>query len=102
MDGIRERGEAQGLDLHVQGLPMAFHVSMPSRGRDITTFGELKTIDRAGYEQLVADLLEEGVWVARRGVWYVSAAHSEADIDEVLERIDRAMARSNARADALP
>ncbi len=100
MDGIRERGEAQGLDLHVQGLPMAFHVSMPSRGRDITTFGELKTIDRAGYEQLVADLLEEGVWVARRGVWYVSAAHSEADIDEVLERIDRAMARSNARRTA--
>jgi glutamate-1-semialdehyde 2,1-aminomutase len=100
MGGIRERAEAQGLDVHVQGLPMAFHVSMPARDRAITTFAELETIDRQRYEQLVGDLLAEGVWVARRGVWYVSAAHGEADVDEVLERIDRAMARSSARRTA--
>jgi glutamate-1-semialdehyde 2,1-aminomutase len=31
------------------------------------------------------------VWVAGRGIWYVSAAHTEDDIEETLSRVDGAM-----------
>lgn len=93
MAGLRELAVAHGFAAHVQGLPMAFHLSLPARERDIESFDELQETDRAAYERLTADLLAEGVWVARRGVWYVSAAHTGADIDETLERAGRALAR---------
>jgi hypothetical protein len=36
-------------------------------------------------------LIGHGMWVARRGIWYVSAAHTEADVSEtLLNRIERA------------
>jgi glutamate-1-semialdehyde 2,1-aminomutase len=94
MAGLRTLADGLGVDLHIQGLPMAFHLSMPARKRDIESYPELESTDRAAYERFVADLLAERVWVARRGVWYVSAAHSDTDIEDVLERAGRAMERS--------
>jgi glutamate-1-semialdehyde 2,1-aminomutase len=35
-------------------------------------------------------LLDEGVLILPDGRWYVSAAHSEADIDEALRAVERA------------
>lgn len=89
MAGIRERGEAHGVPLHVQGLPMAFHVA----------FGETAAIDARGlaafdtarYRRLVDRLVDHGVWVARRGIWYVSAAHREREVRVALERLDDAL-----------
>jgi len=30
------------------------------------------------------------VWVARCGIWYVSAAHTKGDVSETLSRVERA------------
>jgi hypothetical protein len=38
------------------------------------------------------------VWVARRGIWYVSAVHAEADVSETLSRIERAFRAFSAQA----
>jgi len=76
MRGLDELASAHDVPLHLQGLPMAFHASMPGRAADIETFDELGTTDRVMYETLCALLLAEGIWVARRGVWYLSTAHS--------------------------
>jgi hypothetical protein len=37
-----------------------------------------------------ADLIGQRVWVARRGIGYVSAAHTEADVAEILDRVSLA------------
>ena len=90
MQSIRDRAEASRLPLHVQGLPMAFHASFAAPGQAITRYRDLDRTDQARYGRLADTLISHGVWVARRGIWYVSAAHSEADIRESMELIGRA------------
>ena len=38
--------------------------------------------------------MEAGVWVAARGIWYLSAAHGERELEVTLERAERALAAS--------
>jgi glutamate-1-semialdehyde 2,1-aminomutase len=90
MGAIRDRAEASDLALHVQGLPMAFHASFAASDRAVTRFRDLAGSDPARYGRLADALIGHGVWVARRGIWYVSAAHTEADVSESLDRIGRA------------
>lgn len=90
MGSIRSCAAAHGLGLHLQGLPMAFHASFARPGPPMTRFGELAGSDPGRYERLADTLVGHGVWVARRGIWYVSAAHTPADAAETLRRIDAA------------
>jgi len=91
MQDLRDLAASHGIGLHVQGLPMAFHLSLPSRGTDYETYDEMKAIDRPAYEELCGELLDRGVWVARRGIWYLSTAHGEHDLDELLTRFGSAL-----------
>jgi glutamate-1-semialdehyde 2,1-aminomutase len=90
MTGLREIAARRSLPLHVQGLPMAFHVSFGEH--DATDYAGLSRFDMERYRTLVDRLVDHGVWVARRGIWYVSAAHGEREVAIALERADAAMA----------
>jgi glutamate-1-semialdehyde 2,1-aminomutase len=90
MDGIRELGARHSMPLHVQGLPMAFHVAFGDT--DATDLRSLNAFDTARYRALVDRLVDQGVWVARRGIWYVSAAHGQREVSVALERFDAALA----------
>jgi glutamate-1-semialdehyde 2,1-aminomutase len=91
MQSIRDCAEASGLPLHIQGLPMAFHASFAPPGAvPVTRYRDLARSDPDRYARLAGALIAERVWVARRGIWYVSAAHTEADVAETLDRVDRA------------
>jgi glutamate-1-semialdehyde 2,1-aminomutase len=91
MQSIRDCAEASGLALHIQGLPMAFHASFAPPGQGpVTRYRDLARSDPDRYARLADALIAERVWVARRGIWYVSAAHTEADVAETLDRAERA------------
>lgn len=90
MAGIRALGMKHGVSLHVQGFPAAFHVSIGEA--DVTDYRTLQQLDLARYAQLTQALISNGVWVASRGVWYVSASHGPAELDAVLARFDKALA----------
>lgn len=87
-EGLRSLASEHDLDLNVQGLPMAFHVSF-GKG-PVETYDALHKLDLARYAAFSRLLVEHGVWVTGRGIWYVSAAHTHADVDETLDRVDRA------------
>lgn len=89
-DGLCDLADEHGLELHVQGLPMAFHAGI-GRG-PVSDYQDLARLDSDVYEKLARTLVEHGVWVTGRGIWYLSAAHDDADVDETLERADAAMA----------
>lgn len=91
MKGLREVGRTYGVPLHVQGLPMAFHVSLGEA--DVTDYRSLQRLDLAGYADLANSLVENGIWVAPRGIWYVSAAHGPRELDAALTRFDAALRR---------
>jgi glutamate-1-semialdehyde 2,1-aminomutase len=87
--GLREIGARRGSPLHVQGLPMAFHVAFGEE--DATDVRSLSRFDVPRYRWLVNRLVDQGVWVARRGIWYVSTAHGEREVEVALERTDAAL-----------
>lgn len=89
MDGIGKLAAAHDLELNVQGVPMAFHVGFGSG--PIASFRQLAAFDADRYRELCGFLIAHGVWVAGRGIWYVSAAHDESDLAETLERVASAM-----------
>lgn len=92
---IRDAAKRHGLPLHVQGLGMAFHVSFSDR--ELRDNRDILAADSARYAQLSQELIRAGIWVAARGVWYVSAAHGERELADAADRIDRAFA-AHARA----
>ncbi|SFJ88354.1 glutamate-1-semialdehyde 2,1-aminomutase [Amycolatopsis sacchari] len=89
MAGLREIGLARNLPLRVSGLPAAFHVSFGDV--EVTDYRSLQKLDLARYERFVPVLVEHGLWVAGRGVWYVSAAHGPKELDAALTRFEKAL-----------
>jgi glutamate-1-semialdehyde 2,1-aminomutase len=92
MSGLAARALALGTPLHIQGLPGAFHLSF-GPDSEIVDFRDVLARDQARYRRFASVLEEEGVWVARRGIWYLSAAHGEHEIEVTLERFDTALRR---------
>jgi glutamate-1-semialdehyde 2,1-aminomutase len=69
---------------------MAFHASFfkprAPTDLDVTDLRVLKTLDLERYRKFARALAAAGIWVAGRGIWYVSAAHGERELDETLSR----------------
>jgi glutamate-1-semialdehyde 2,1-aminomutase len=91
MQGLVRLSDEHGLNLRVQGLPMAFHVGFNRSGRPLINNADVEMLDHELYGSLASAIIESGVWVSFRGIWYVSTAHTDADVRECLERVDRAM-----------
>lgn len=89
MDGLRELGSSHGVPLRVEGLPVAFHVSFGEA--EVTDYRSLQQLDLARYTDLAKALVDHGIWVAGRGVWYVSAAHGPAELEAALTRFKAAL-----------
>jgi glutamate-1-semialdehyde 2,1-aminomutase len=91
MAGLVEVGARHGQPLRVQGLPMAFHASFgpPEPVRD---YRGLRELDLDRYAAFATVLADHGVWVAGRGIWYVSAAHGDQELSAALDRVDQALA----------
>jgi glutamate-1-semialdehyde 2,1-aminomutase len=75
------------LPMQIQGLPMAFHMRFDESAEPITTYERAQSLDTKRYGEFARRLIDLGVWIAYRGIWYVSAAHSVLDVDETVERI---------------
>ena len=79
MPALVETGERHGIPLTVQGLPMAFSVTVDP---DVISAAAL-------HSQLAA----AGLWTTARGLWFVSDAHRESELHETVERFDAALSR---------
>jgi glutamate-1-semialdehyde 2,1-aminomutase len=89
MKALPEIGEAHGFEINVHGFPMAFHVSFGHA--EVTDWRTLQSLDLAAYDRFSDTLVDHGIWVTGRGIWYSSAAHGEAELTDVLERFERAL-----------
>jgi glutamate-1-semialdehyde 2,1-aminomutase len=90
--GLADLARQAGVPLRLQGLPMAFHASL---GADVEVHEarDLAALDDQGYRKLTGHLARAGVWVAGRGIWYLSAAHADREVDVTLERVAAALRR---------
>ena len=59
--------------------------------RPARNYRETLAADKSLYSDFVLALLDEGVLVLPDGRWYLSAAHSDADIETTLAAAERAV-----------
>ena len=85
------------MPLQPQGPGLVFHTAMLKPGvehgpiRDYRDY--VRRHDAARWTHLRRCLLEHGVRAIERGLWFISLAHTEADIDEALTRAAAAFAQ---------
>lgn len=98
-EGLTEAARRHDVPLHIQGVDAAFHVGIradPADGGEILRYEELNRLDLARYARLSHLFAERGLWVAGRGVWYVSSAHVPEDADLAVAAFESALAGERA------
>jgi glutamate-1-semialdehyde 2,1-aminomutase len=95
MKGLAAVAQEHGVALHLQGVPAAFHASL-GQPRSVPDARSLEELDLDGYAELSTHLVRHGLWVMRRGIWFVSAAHGDDELEKTLHRFDAALAGAPA------
>jgi glutamate-1-semialdehyde 2,1-aminomutase len=92
MAGLSDIGRRLQIPLHVQGLPCAFHVSFNEKPpiRDYRDWAA--NCDKERYNAFTLAMLTSGIRLIGRGLWYVSAAHTEDQIAQTLEAAEKSLA----------
>jgi glutamate-1-semialdehyde 2,1-aminomutase len=83
MDGLSELAAERGIPLHVQGLGAVFNTSFGVD--DVQSYRDYRYADADRQRAFLRGLIDRGVRVTTRGTWFLSAAHSDADIEQTLE-----------------
>jgi glutamate-1-semialdehyde 2,1-aminomutase len=94
MDGLREAARKAKQPLLIQGPGPMFHAGFTPL-KEVSEFRDCLSYDKAKYAAFVRGMQEQGVRLIGRGLWYISAAHTESDVrrciqaaSEVLERLN--------------
>jgi glutamate-1-semialdehyde 2,1-aminomutase len=91
--GIKEIAQQKGMSMHVQGATGAF-VIMPGVECDVAyTDEDIATLDMDMLMTMMKVLQDEGVLTRVGGTFYMTSAHTDADIDFTLEAFSRTMAK---------
>jgi glutamate-1-semialdehyde 2,1-aminomutase len=88
-DGIAATLRSHGHQVCVAGEGPVFHFSFTDRQPQ--NYRDLLASDKQKYSDFALALLDEGVLPLPDGRWYLSTAHSDADIDRTLAAIEHAM-----------
>ncbi len=83
MVGLREAAAETGQNLNVQGLgPMLSTVFRD--GSEPTDYRETLASDRAKLGRFIAGMHDRGIRIIGRGLWYISTAHTRADVQQAV------------------
>ena len=97
MEGLSDLASHHHVPLSPQGPGLVFHSTMLKQGAvsgpTLDYRDYVQRQDAPRWAHLRRCLLEEGVRAIERGLWFISLAHTQADIDEALEKAGRAFAR---------
>lgn len=84
MEGLRATAAETRRPLLIQGLPSVFHTAFTDQ-KEIADYRSYARCRQGLQGQFIELLLERGVYVTDRATWFLSAAHSEEDIESTLE-----------------
>lgn len=97
MDGLRALADEYRIPLRPQGPGLVFHTVMlkagAAEGRVLEHRDYVRRHDAPRWAHLRRCLLEEGVRVIERGLWFVCLKHTSEDIEEALGKARIAFAR---------
>ncbi|HEY1062574.1 MAG TPA: aspartate aminotransferase family protein [Daejeonella sp.] len=85
MQGLRSAAIESGHDLLVQGMGPMFNISF-SKKEKVRDFRDTLDGDKQKLGKFISGMHDEGVRVIGRGLWYISASHTEEDIDYAINK----------------
>jgi glutamate-1-semialdehyde 2,1-aminomutase len=83
MAGLAEASRRAGQPLLIQGLGPMFHAGFSPLAA-VRDYRETLTYDKGAYARFVAGMHARGIRLIGRGLWYVSAAHSQSDLERAI------------------
>jgi glutamate-1-semialdehyde 2,1-aminomutase len=92
IDGIRRLAENAKIPILVNGVGSAFHLSFTCC-EEMQNYRDSLDCDMQARDRFIEAMLEAGVYLLPDGRWYVSAAHSEADIGLTLGAVCKSFAK---------
>jgi len=90
IDGFNDIGRRHGVPLHAQGLGTVF-ATVFTDAPPVVDYRGYRAGDEAMRLAFVHALQEHGVRTTARGTWFMSAVHSDDDIDATLDAAERAV-----------
>lgn len=90
MDGLTTAAKETNQDMTVQGLGPMF-VTYFGLSKRPTDYRDTLTADKAKLGRFIAIMHDAGLRVIGRGLWYISAAHTEEDIDQAIKIAGQAL-----------
>lgn len=84
MAGLREAAKDTGQNMLVQGLGPMLHTGFTTL-KKVSDYRDTLSYDRIKLKKFIAGMHDSGVRVIGRGLWYISAAHSQADIESAIK-----------------
>ncbi len=88
MAGLAEIGKKYNTNLLVQGLGPMLHTGFTDL-KKVSDFREVQSYEKGKLGKFVAGMHNEGIRIIGRGLWYISAIHTENDIEKALEKADK-------------
>ena len=90
MDGLRKAAAANNHNLLVQGPGPMFNIGFTDL-KSVNDYRDTLSYDRAKLGKFISAMHDERVRIIGRGLWYISAAHTEEDINHAIEVSARVM-----------
>lgn len=83
IEGLKKAASETGHSLRVEGPGPMFAISFSDSGKTYE-YRDTLSSDKGKLGKFIAGMHDEGVRVIGRGLWYISAAHTEDDIDHAI------------------
>ncbi len=84
MEGLAEVSRAAGHPLLIQGFGPVFHAGFTPR-QSVYDFRDTLSYDKEKYSRFMAGMHDRGIRLIGRGIWYLSAAHTEEDVRQAID-----------------
>ncbi|MFA5246020.1 MAG: aspartate aminotransferase family protein [Pedobacter sp.] len=90
MQGIRDAAKETGHKLLVQGPGPMFNISF-TEAEEINDYRATFSCNKAKLGSFIAGMHDEGVRIIGRGLWYISAVHTQDDINFAIEKVRKVL-----------
>ncbi len=84
MDGLRKSASDNNQNLLVQGLGPMFNIGFTNLPK-VLDYRDTLTFDRGKLGKFISAMHDRKIRIIGRGLWYISAAHTEEEIDHAIE-----------------
>ena len=90
MQGIRDAAKETGHKLLVQGPGPMFNISF-TEAEEISDYRATFSCNKAKLGSFISGMHNEGVRIISRGLWYISAVHTQDDINFAIEKVRKVL-----------